>query len=205
MIGKLTGVVDSVDGDGLILDVGGVGYRVQCGPRLLARLPKPGGRLSLAIEMLLRDEEIRLFGFESEMERRWFRALQTVQGVGARVALAILGVLTPTELARAVTFGDKAMVGRAPGVGPKLALRIVTELKDRAPAPPLGAGLSAAATEVEPTAADQALTDALSALVNLGYGQSEAARALATVAAGEAGDKGDVAALIRAGLQELAR
>jgi Holliday junction DNA helicase RuvA len=199
MIGKLTGLIDSVGEDALILDVNGVGYRVSCGARTLAHLGKPGTRLSLLIETHVREDEIRLFGFESEAERAWFKALQSVQGVGAKLALAILGTLAPADLSRAITFGDKAMLGRAPGVGPKLAQRLATELKDRAPSGGIviegGKGMSA--PEAGP------MQDALSALVNLGYGQADAARALAL--ATERGAAPEVASLVRAGLKELAR
>ena len=198
MIGKLTGVVDEIGDDGLILDVNGVGYHVHCGPRTLTHLPREGARVTLAIETVVREDDIRLYGFESAHEREWFRALQSVQGVGAKVALAILGTLGPAELSRAVLFGDKAMVARAPGVGPKLALRIVTELKDRAPAGPVAIAEGKAPIAHEDNGA---LNDALSALVNLGYSQADAARALSV--ASQAHD--DVAGLIRAGLKELAR
>ena len=133
MIGKLSGVVDSVSEDALILDVNGVGYLVQCSVATLARLA-PGAPASLMIEMKVSDDAIRLYGFATSEEREWFRLLQSVQGVGAKVALALLSTLSSAELQRALALGDKAMIGRAPGVGPKLALRITTELKDKAPA-----------------------------------------------------------------------
>ena len=199
MIGKLTGILDGVGEDGLILDVHGVGYRVSCSVRTLAHLARTGEKLSLLIETHVREDEIRLFGFESEAERQWFKALQSVQGVGAKVALGILSTLAPSDLARAVTFGDKAMMARAQGVGPKLAQRIVTELKDRAPA----GGVVIEGGKAAASAEDGAMQDALSALVNLGYGQSDAARALAVVS--EKGAAQEVASLVRAGLKELAR
>lgn len=198
MIGKLTGLLDGVSEDSLILDVSGVGYRVSCSLKTLAHLEKPGTRVSLLIETHVREDEIRLFGFESEAERAWFKTLQTVQGVGAKLALGILGVLAPGDLARAVTFGDKAMLGRAPGVGPKLAQRLVTELKDKVPA---GSGLVNGTPQLKEESG--AMNDALSALVNLGYGQADAARALALVA--ERGAAPEVASLVRAGLKELGR
>jgi Holliday junction DNA helicase RuvA len=176
-----------------------VGYRVSCSARTLAHLEKPGARLSLLIETHVREDEIRLFGFEQEAERAWFKILQTVQGVGAKVALGILGVLAPQDLARAVTFGDKAMLGRAPGVGPKLAQRLATELKDKVPA---GGAIIVNGVHA-PKPADDAMSDALSALVNLGYGQADAARALAMVS--ERGIAHEVASLVRAGLKELGR
>ena len=128
MIGKLKGVIDSYGEDFIILDVNGVGYVVQCSVRTLQNLPRAGEAASLSIETQVREDAIRLFGFVSDSERDWFRLLQSVQGVGAKVALAILGVLSPSELATALGTQDKAMVGRAPGVGPKLAARIVSEL-----------------------------------------------------------------------------
>jgi len=133
MIGRLRGTVEVIGEDWLILDVGGVGYEISCAPRLLGKLTIGSG-LTLAIETYVREDAIRLFGFTGEVERRWFRLLQSVQGVGAKSALAIIGVLTPGELANAVALGDQAQVARAPGVGPKVAARIVTELKDKAPA-----------------------------------------------------------------------
>src|SRR6201997_4445489 len=133
MIGKLSGVVDSLSEDGVILDVNGVGYLVQCPSSTLSRLTV-GAHASLMIEMKVSEDAIRLYGFVSAEEREWFRLLQTVQSVGARVALAVLSTLSPRDLQRALALGDKAMIGRAPGVGPKLALRIATELKDKAPA-----------------------------------------------------------------------
>src|SRR5688572_3818497 len=134
MIGKLKGVIDSYGEDFVILDVGGVGYQVQCSARTLQALPAPGEAATLSIETYVREDQIRLFGFMSDGEREWFRLLQTVQGVGAKVALSVLSTFKPADLASAVALGDKAAIRRAPGVGPKVAERIVTELKDKAPA-----------------------------------------------------------------------
>lgn len=134
MIGKLRGVIDSNGEDFVILDVNGVGYIVHCSSRTLQRLPRPGEPASLAIETQVREDSIRLFGFASEAEREWFRLLQSVQGVGAKVALAVQSILEPSDLAAAIALQDKAAISRAPGVGPKLAARIVAELKDKAPA-----------------------------------------------------------------------
>src|SRR3974390_957123 len=134
MIGKLKGVIDSYGEDSVILDVNGVGYLVHCSARTLQELPRVGEAAALAIETYVREDQIRLFGFMTDVEREWFRLLQTVQGVGAKVALAVLGTLKPADLASAIAMRDKAMVARAPGVGPKVAERIVTELKDKAPA-----------------------------------------------------------------------
>src|SRR5262249_21233133 len=131
MIGKLSGIVDSIAGDAVILDVGGVGYLVHCPSSTLSRLTA-GAHAALMTEMKVSDDAIKLYGFASAEEREWFRLLQTVQNVGARMGLAVLSTLSPRELQRALALGDKAMIGRAPGVGPKLALRIATELKDKA-------------------------------------------------------------------------
>jgi len=159
----------------------------------------------LTIETYVREEQLRLFGFMSDVEREWFRLLQTVQGVGAKVALSVLGTLKPADLATAITMRDKAMVARAPGVGPKVAERIVTELKDKAPA---YAGLDPAVVRlsgaVEEKRAPQPISDAVSALVNLGYGRPQAASAVAA-AARNAGEGADAANLIRLGLKELAK
>jgi Holliday junction DNA helicase RuvA len=205
MIGKLKGIVDTYGEDFVILDVGGVGYQVQCSARTLQELPASGQPAVLSIETYVREDQIRLFGFTSDVEREWFRLLQTVQGVGARVALSVLGTLKPAELASAIALRDKAMVARTPGVGPKVAERIVTELKDKAPAyadlDPAVVRLSGA---VDDRRAPQPIADAVSALVNLGYGQPQAAAAIAA-AAREAGEGSDAARLIRLGLKELAR
>src|ERR671927_887118 len=134
MIGKLKGVVDSYGEDFVIVDIGGVGYEVHCSARTLQALPAAGEAATLSIETYVREDQIKLFGFMSDAEREWFRLLQTVQGVGAKVALSVLGTLKPAELATAIAMRDKAMVARTPGVGPKVAERIVSELKDKAPA-----------------------------------------------------------------------
>ena len=134
MIGKLKGIVESYGADYIVLDVGGVGYQVHCSPRTLQALPAQGEAATLSIETYVREDQIKLFGFASDMEREWFRLLQTVQGVGAKVALSVLGTLKVADLATAVAMRDKAAIARSPGVGPKVAERIVTELKDKAPA-----------------------------------------------------------------------
>ena len=204
MIGKLKGVVDSLGDDWVIVDVGGVGYQVHCSSRTLGRVPEPGSPVTLAIETHVREAEIKLFGFETDIEREWFRLLQNVQGVGARVALAILSVLAPGDLASAIALQDRVAVSRAPGVGPKVAGRIVAELKDKAPrlstAAPEIAAMEAAIGE---GAAGSAVTDAVSALQNLGYSGQQASAAVAA-AVREAGDGADSAKLIRLGLRELA-
>ena len=205
MIGKLKGIIDSYGEDYIVLDVGGVGYLVHCSARTLQELPAVGQGATLSIETHVREDQLRLFGFASDLEREWFRLLQTVQGVGAKVALSVLGTLKPADLAGAIAMRDKAMVARAPGVGPKVAERIVTELKDRAPA---YAGLDPAVVRlsgtVEEKRAPQPVADAVSALVNLGYGRPQAASAIAA-AVRSAGERADAANLIRLGLKELAR
>ncbi|APF38262.1 Holliday junction branch migration protein RuvA [Chelatococcus daeguensis] len=205
MIGKLKGVVDSYGEDHVILDVHGVGYLVHCSSRTLQNLPPAGEAATLAIETIVREDMIRLYGFRSDAEREWFRLLQTVQGVGSRVALGILSVLDPGALASAVGMGDKAAIARAPGVGPKLAARLVAELKDKAPVfgavDPAVIRLSGAVTDGD---APAPVADAVSALVNLGYGQPQAAAAVAA-ALKAAGEEAQTATLIRLGLKELAR
>jgi len=205
MIGKLKGVVDSYGDDFVILDVGGVGYQVHCPVRTLQGLPAPGEAATLAIETYVREDQIKLYGFASDAEREWFRLLQTVQGVGARVAMSVLGTLKPAELANAVAIRDKAAVARSPGVGSKVAERIVSELKDKAPGfadvDPAVVHLAGALDEKR---APRPVVDAVSALVNLGYGQPQAAAAIAA-AARAAGDGADTATLIRQGLKELAK
>lgn len=205
MIGKLRGVIDSYGEDFVVVDVNGVGYLVHCSARTLQALPARGEAVTLAIETHVREDQIRLFGFLSDVEREWFRLLQTVQGVGTRVALSVLSTLKPADLASAIAMRDKGMVARAPGVGPKVAERIVTELKDKAPAyaeiDPAVVRLSGAVDERK---APQPIADAVSALVNLGYGQPQAAAAIAA-AARSAGEEADTAKLIRFGLKELAK
>jgi Holliday junction DNA helicase RuvA len=205
MIGKLKGIIDSYGEDFIVLDVNGVGYLVQCSARTLQELPGVGQPITLSIETYVREDQIRLFGFRTDVEREWFRLLQTVQGVGAKVALSVLGTLKPADLASAIAMRDRAMVARTPGVGPKVAERIVTELKDKAPAfadlDPAVIRLSGA---IEDRRAPQPVVDAVSALVNLGYGQPQAAAAVAA-AARSAGEGVDTARLIRLGLKELAK
>jgi len=205
MIGKLKGLIESYGQNSVILDVNGVGYEVHCSARTLQELPGIGQPAALSIETHVREDQIRLFGFVTEIEREWFRLLQTVQGVGAKVALAVLGTLKPSELASAIAMRDKAMVARAPGVGPKVAERIVTELKDKAPAytnvDPALVRLSGA---LDDKRAPAPVTDAVSALVNLGYAQAQAAAAIAA-AARSAGEGAEATTLIRLGLRELAK
>jgi len=202
MIGKLTGTVDSIADDTVILDVGGVGYLVHCPASTLSRLAV-GAHASLMIEMKVSEDAIKLYGFASAEEREWFRLLQTVQNVGGKVALAVLSTLSPRDLQRALALGDKAMIGRAPGVGPKLALRIATELKDKAPSMMLHGEEDgrAAAIAHAPRGAEG---DAVSALVHLGYSDARAAEAVAR-AAQALGEHTEASALIREALKGMAR
>jgi holliday junction DNA helicase RuvA len=204
MIGKLKGVVDAVGEAHAIVDVNGVGYEVHASARTL-RAMQPGQEVSLAIETHVREDAIRLYGFASEVERAWFRTLQTVQGVGARVALGVLGTLSPQDLANAVALQSWAAVEQAPGVGKKLAQRIVAELKDKAPA--LGAGglsFPAAAKAASAPPQGDAAAEAISALTNLGYHPGQASQAVAAAIA-ELGKATDTPTLIRRGLKELGR
>ena len=204
MIGKLTGRLDSVSLNAVIVDVGGVGYEVTLGARTIASLPPAGETVSLAIDTHVREDEIRLYGFASEHERAWFRALQTVQGVGAKIALAVIGTLSAEDLANAVALQDKGHVARAPGVGPKVAARIVAELKDKMPslAPAIRPAGGLAPIAVLPDGL--AARDAVSALTNLGYAHGEAAAAV-SAAIGKAGREARTEELIRLGLKELAQ
>jgi len=209
MIGKLSGLLDSIGENACMVDVGGVGYVVQCSARTLRGLPRPGEAVRLLIETQVREDAITLFGFLDGAEQRWFNRLQTVQGVGSRVALAILSALSPAEIAQAILAGDRASVTRADGVGPKLGARIVNELKDKVGAlpelPGAMAGLAAAAASAGATApAAGGAADAVSALVNLGYRRADAFTAVAR-AQRELGPDARVEALIRTGLKELAR
>jgi holliday junction DNA helicase RuvA len=207
MIGRLRGKVEAQGEDWVILDVGGVGYEIFCSSRVLAWAAAQEGEVIFAIETHVREDQIRLFGFQSETERQWFRLLQSVQGVGARVALSILGTLTLQDIANAIALGDKAAVSRAPHVGPKLAVRIVTELKDKAPVLSLASISASPATTGKGkggAAASSANAEAISALVNLGYQQIQASVAVAA-ASRELGDGASTEALIRRGLKELAR
>ncbi|MEO3434221.1 Holliday junction branch migration protein RuvA [Inquilinus sp. CAU 1745] len=201
MIARLKGLVDSVAAEGCVVDVGGVGYLVFCSRRTAGQLT-PGEAVALHVETQVREDHIHLFGFAEKAERDWFRLLTTVQGVGGRVALAILSVLDPDALATAIAAQDKAAVTRADGVGPKLAARIVSELKDKAGTIGIGAPVVTAEKGGAP-AGGGASADAVSALVNLGYGRSEAFAAVAA-ASRSLGGEATVGALIPAALKELA-
>jgi Holliday junction DNA helicase RuvA len=184
----------------VILDVGGVGYLVQCPSTTLSRLAA-GVHVSLMIEMKVSDDAIRLYGFSSAEEREWFRLLQTVQNVGSKVALSVLSTLSSRELQRALALSDKAMIGRAPGVGPKLALRIVTELKDKAPAMMLRGDDEMHAPVMAPRGPS---ADAVAALLKLGYSEGQAAEAIAR-AVGDLGDAAETGSLIREALRGMGR
>jgi Holliday junction DNA helicase RuvA len=190
MIGRLRGVVDGIEDQRCLIDVGGVGYLVFCSTRTLA---------ALLIETQVREDAISLYGFATAAERDWFRLLTTVQGVGAKVALGMLSALSPDQLIAAIATGDRAALTRAPGVGPKLAVRLVSELRERVGAMPSGGALPVTATP-----ATGAFADALSALTNLGYRRPEAEAALARALA-EHGEAAALDVLIRAGLKGLSR
>ncbi|MBB3457911.1 Holliday junction DNA helicase RuvA [Rhizobium sp. BK313] len=204
MIGKLKGTIEEIGEDYALVDVHGVCYVAYCSARTLSKLGSVGEACVLFIETYVREDQIRLFGFTAALEREWFNLLQTVQGVGAKVALALLSTLTPAELANAIALQDRSAVSRAPGVGPKVAMRIVTELKNKAPAfagEAINIGLK---QELGEGIASAPVADAVSALTNLGYSRDQAANAVAA-AMKAAGDGADSAKLIRLGLKELAR
>ena len=203
MIGKLKGVVDEIGEDHCVIDVHGVGYVAFCP---LRTLPGAGEAVELFIETYVREDVIRLYGFGSALEREWFRLLMNnVQGVGAKVALAVLSTLSATDLANAIALRDVPMVSRAPGVGKKVAERIVTELKNKAPAyAGTATGTIGLKQELGDGVAPAPVADAVSALANLGYSRDVAANAVAA-ALKVAGEGADSAKLIRFGLKELAR
>lgn len=205
MIGKLKGTIEEIAEDHVLVDVHGVCYVAFCSARTLSRLGSAGEAAVLFIETYVREDQLKLFGFETQLEREWFRLLQNVQGVGAKVALAVLSTLSASEIANAIALRDIAMVSRAPGVGKKVAERIVTELKNKAPA---FAGEASATIglkqELGEGVASAPVADAVSALSNLGYSRDQAANAVAA-AMKIAGEGADSAKLIRLGLKELAR
>ena len=205
MIGKLKGLVDGYGDDHVHIDVGGVVYEAFCSSKTMQALPQVGHATVVHVEMVVREDMIRLYGFANELEREWFRLLQTVQGVGAKVALAVLGTLKPGELATAIALQDRATLARAPGVGRKVAERIAAELRDKAPAyssaDPVVVRLQA---ELADRRAPAPVADAVSALINLGYAQIQASAAVAA-AVRSAGDAATTEQLIRLGLKELAR
>ena len=200
MIGKLTGKIDQITDGSCLIDVNGVGYVVQASSRTLSALPLPPAVAALLIETHVREDAILLYGFAESSERDWFRLLTTVQGVGARVALGILSALSPRELVTAIAASDRASMTRAPGVGPKLAVRILSELRDKAGAMPVGSGFVPIAAALPKGVAE----DGLSALVNLGYRRQEAQPAVARVIE-RLGEDAPLDAVIRDSLKELAR
>ncbi len=200
MIAQLTGRVDALSDGTCVIDVGGVGYLVQASSRTLSALPQAPAQARLLIETHVREDAILLYGFADSAERDWFRLLTTVQGVGGRVALAILSALSPRDLIGAIAAGDKASLTQAAGVGPRLAVRLLTELRDKAGAMPASAGVALAAQPALQTQAG----DALSALVNLGYRRPEAQQTVARVAE-RLGEAATLDALIRDSLKELAQ
>jgi len=197
MIARLSGTLAETAADHLVIDVNGVGYLAYASARTLTAIGPIGGNVLLLTEMQVREDAITLFGFGSASERDWFRLLTSVQGVGGRVALAILSVLDPNELTRAIANGDKAMIARANGVGPKLAQRIAMELRDKAGGVALGPGAA-------PAAAGSASADAISALANLGFRPAEASAAVAA-ASDELGPGAGLDALVRLALRKAAR
>ncbi len=214
MIGKISGRLEYIGEGYVLIDTGGVGYEVFCSSRTLASMPKIGTPVAIFTELLVREDNLQLFGFPSMVEREWHRLLVSVQGVGAKAALAIMGTLGADAVSRAITLGDQAAIKAAPGVGPKLAQRVVLELKDKAAkmmamagnAPRAAVALNADTggqlpdedMVIDDSNNSSAQADALSALVNLGYGQGDAASAIAQVGEGDAGE------LIRAALRLLA-
>ena len=203
MIAWLHGVLRLTDDDHVVVDVGGVGYHVFCSGRTMNALPRVGDSVTLEIETHVREDHIHLFGFSETTERDWFRRLQTVQGIGARVSLGILSVLSSTELFRAIAAQDHTLLTQVPGIGPKLARRVVAELKDKVPQLTVAAGVGGSmASQTEEQGSDAG--DAVSALVNLGYGRTEAFGAVAAVASALGADA-SVEALIKEGLKELGR
>lgn len=199
MIAKLKGLVDSIGEDSLIVDVGGVGYLVYASTRTLSQLPAAGEPVELLIETHVREDHIHLYGFPAEGELKMFRTLLGVQGVGVRVALAILTILDPDALLAALASGDKAAISQAAGVGPKLAARLINELKDK-----VGGFVDEGIAAPTAGAGSQEFQDALSALVQLGYKPSQAHPAL-LAARSKAGEGADVGALVKAGLKELSK
>jgi holliday junction DNA helicase RuvA len=205
MIGKLKGLVDSYGDDFVVIDVNGVGYVAFCSGRTLQSLPKPGEAATLAIETYVREDQIKLFGFATDSERDWFRILLNVQGVGTKVALAILSTFRPADLASAIALKDVSAITRTPGVGKKLAERIVLDLKDKAPAfAAVDPAVVKLQGDIEERRGPQPARDAVSALVNLGYPQVQASSAVAA-ALRTAGEDAKTEALIRLALKEMAR
>jgi len=203
MIAWLHGVLRMIDEDHVVLDVGGVGYFVFCSGRTMNSMPRVGDPVTLDIETHVREDHIHLFGFAETTERDWFRRLQTVQGIGARVALGMLSVLSPADLSQSIAVQDHVPLTQAPGVGPKLARRVVAELKDKVPQLTVAASVDDAIL-IQSGYSGSDSGDAVSALVNLGYGRAEAFGAVAD-AATALGEDVSLEILIREGLKELGR
>ncbi|MCI5049305.1 MAG: Holliday junction branch migration protein RuvA [Rickettsiales bacterium] len=203
MIGKLKGIIDTLEEDHVIIDVNGVGYVVYCSSKTLAQLPSAGEATILIIETHVREDHIHLYGFQNAVERDWFRLLVTVQGVGVRMGLAILGTFSPDQIANTIAAQDKKMMTQVSGVGPKLAERIITELKNKVASLPTSTQVIDHPTKTSAAQAGSGVSeDAVSALVNLGYGRSEAFAAIARISNEQNKDALDI--LIREGLKELA-
>lgn len=205
MIGKLTGVIDVVKDNQLLLDVNGVGYIVFASGRTLSKIGTKGDTCSVLIETHVREDHIHLYGFADSVEQTWFNILTKVQGVGAKVGLAILSVASPNDLSLAIAAQDKAVFTQADGVGPKLGTRIVTELKDKVgnmDLSPTSQSVTSVQTTSTATSNDDNTHEALSALVNLGYGRSEAMIAISRAKV-SLGEDNDLGALIKQGLKEL--
>jgi Holliday junction DNA helicase RuvA len=205
MIGKLKGLIDEYADSYVLVDVNGVCYEVHCSNQTLQALPSVGEAASVLIEMHVREDQLKMFGFATALERDWFRLLTTVQGVGQKVALAILSTLKISELQSAIALQDKAMVARTPGVGPKVAQRIVSELKDKTPSlAAVDSAVSDLQADMDQAAAPKAMAEAVSALTNLGYSSVQASAAVATIIKRE-GDGTGTATLIRLALKELSQ
>ena len=202
MIARLTGTIDALERDRAIVDVAGVGYLVRASSRTLSAFAA-GDRATLLVETIVREDAIDLYAFATAAERDWFRLLTTVQGVGAKVALSLLSALSAPELARAIATGDRSMITRADGVGPKLANRLASELKDKVSALGVAMPVATGSGTAAPAEAGGAAEDAISALVNLGYGQAQAGAAV-SAAMRKAGDDQPTEKLIRLALKELA-
>jgi len=200
VISKLRGRLDSIGEDWLVVDVGGVGYLLFCSARTLRALPAVGELVELFVDTHVREDHIHLYGFGGTRERGWFTLLQTVQGVGARVAMGLLSVLSPEDLAQTIAANDRGPLTRANGIGRKVADRILAELKEKVAKFSVDSPIEGA--DVARTGSENVPTDAVSALVNLGYGRSEAFGAIAA-ATRVLSDNGDLQSLIRAGLKEL--
>lgn len=204
MIARLTGRVDAIEDGRCVVDVGGVGYLVHASTRTLSVLPAPPEIARLLIETQVREDAFLLYGFADSAERDWFRLLTTVQGVGAKVALGILSAMSPRDLAGAIAAGDKASMTRAPGVGPRLGLRILTELREKAGAMPTGTAIASGLTQIVSPRPLGVAEDAVSALVNLGYRRPEAQPVVDRIVE-RLGDEASIDSVIRDSLKELAR